>query len=228
MNIVITGANRGLGLGLVAHYLAQGHELWACARNPCEVTAWDALASSSLHPVRWDVADDAPPQCMGSCTWPSAIHVLINNAGIYGPVGTGQSLQNVSSKCMLDVFNVDAIGPLRVVQHLLPALREGDATVANIASKMGSISDNSSGGNYAYRAAKTALMMVSKSMAVDLADSGIHVITLHPGWVKTDMTDHHGLINVATSVQGMSNVISRACDYLPGDFIAFDGTLIGF
>ncbi len=228
MNIVITGANRGLGLGMTSHYLAQGHDVWACCRTPKQAEALHALQSPLLHLVAWDVAKAASPECMESDGLPSEVHLLINNAGIYGPMGKPQSLQQVSSECMLDVFNVDAVGPLRVVQYLLPALRQGKAMIANVSSKMGSISDNGSGGSYAYRAAKTALIMLSKSMAVDLADDGIHVITLHPGWVKTDMTSHHGLIDVATSVKGMTEVIARGHDYSGGDVIAFDGALIAF
>jgi len=228
MNIVITGANRGLGLGMTRHYLAQGHDVWACCRTPATAKALHALQSPLLHLVAWDVGKDTAPECVKPSAWPSAIQLLINNAGVYGPMGEAQSLQQVSSECMLEVFNVDAVGPLRVVQHLLPALRQGKAMIANVSSKMGSISDNGSGGSYAYRAAKTALMMLGKSMAVDLADDGIHVITLHPGWVKTDMTSHHGLIDIATSVQGMTQVIAQGRDYTGGDMIAYDGALIAF
>lgn len=125
------------------------------------------------------------------------------------------------------MFNVDCLGPLRVVKLLHPRLANG-AIIANISSKMGSSADNSSGGTYAYRAAKAALVIVSKSMAVDLAPAGVHVITLHPGWVRTDMTHHTGLIDIATSVAGMSNVITHAREYTPGQFVAFDGQVIPY
>ena len=129
---------------------------------------------------------------------------------------------------MLEVFDVDCAGPLRVVQTLLTRLRRARGTIANVSSKMGSSADNSSGGCYAYRAAKAALVIVSKSMAIDLAPDGVRVITLHPGWVRTDMTGHGGLIDAATSAAGMARVIARADRYEPGAFVAFDGKIVPY
>ena len=100
--------------------------------------------------------------------------------------------------------------------------------VANVSSKMGSSGDNTSGGSYAYRAAKAALVIVSKSMAIDLGPRGVRVITLHPGWVRTDMTDHNGLIDVDQSVGGMARVIECVSDYELGAFVAFDGQVVPF
>ncbi|MDQ6962868.1 MAG: SDR family oxidoreductase [Mariprofundaceae bacterium] len=222
MNILITGANRGLGLGFSQHYLQQGHHVWACYRDRADV--FDAEASR-LHPIQWDILGATPK----SEDLPSHIDILINNAGIYGPSKADQHLSDVSSQTMLQTFEVNCVGPLNVTQHLhrLNLLSDG-SIIANISSKMGSSEDNSSGGTYAYRASKAALVIVSKSMAVDLADAQIHVITLHPGWVKTDMTHHTGLIDVNTSVQGMSKVISQARNYAAGSFIAFDGQTVPF
>ncbi|MDQ6978250.1 MAG: SDR family NAD(P)-dependent oxidoreductase, partial [Ghiorsea sp.] len=127
-----------------------------------------------------------------------------------------------------EVFNVDCVGPLRVVQQLKDRVIEAGGTIANISSKMGSSDDNGSGGTYAYRAAKAGLIIISKSMAIDLKPLGVSVITLHPGWVTTDMTHQSGLIDVPTSVAGMTDVISRVDDYKLGQFVAFDGKVIPF
>jgi len=221
MNILITGANRGLGFGFVQHYLQRGDDVWACYRSdPAQLSD---NPSEHLHLVRWDVGSDSKP----AGELPEQIDLLINNAGIYGPGKDGQSLEKVTGQTMLDVFNIDCIGPLRVVQHLIQRMARR-SIIANVSSKMGSSSENSSGGTYAYRAAKAALVIVSKSIAVDLAAQDIHVISLHPGWVKTDMTHHTGLIDVATSVSGMSDVIARAREYDPGTFVAFDGQLVPY
>jgi len=216
MNVLITGANRGIGLGFVHHYLNDGHGVWACHRADAGGLA--AISSLALHLLHWDVACDDVPR--GEL--PERIDLLINCAGIYGPGKGGQSLDKVSPGAMQEVFNVDCIGPLRVVKLLHERMSEG-GVIANISSKMGSSGDNSSGGTYAYRAAKAALVIVSKSMAVDLAPAGVHVITLHPGWVRTDMVNHTGLIDVDESVTDMADVIGRARDYAPGAFVAFDG-----
>jgi NAD(P)-dependent dehydrogenase (short-subunit alcohol dehydrogenase family) len=129
---------------------------------------------------------------------------------------------------MQEVFDIDAVGPLRVVQHLLPEILKAKGRIANLSSKMGSSADNSSGGCYAYRAAKAALVIMSRSMALDLAPRGVQVITLHPGWVRTKMTNDTGLIDVSESVAGMAKVISAIDRYEPGAFVAFDGKIVPY
>jgi len=222
MNIVITGGNRGLGLGFVQYYLAQGDEVWACYRNSLDGLA--DIQNTTLHTVQLDVSQD-----FDACEkdFPESIDLLINNAGIYGPYGE-QNLDSVTSQAMLDVFNVDCVGPLRVVQQLKSRIIKAGGSIANVSSKMGSNADNGSGGTYAYRAAKAALVIVSKSMAIDLKPEGVSVITLHPGWVSTDMTHQSGLIDVATSVAGMTDVIGRVDSYDLGAFVAFDGQVVPF
>ena len=222
MNVVITGANRGLGLGFVQHYLAQGDEVWACYRS--NLDGLRGIQSDKLHTVQLDISQDFDANTL---TLPDSIDLLINNAGIYGPYG-GQDLDSITSDAMLEVFNVDCVGPLRVVQQLKGRMIKAGGTIANISSKMGSSDDNGSGGTYAYRAAKAGLIIISKSMAIDLKPSGVSVITLHPGWVTTDMTHQSGLIDVPTSVAGMTDVISRVDDYELGQFVAFDGKVVPF
>ncbi len=222
MNVVITGANRGIGAGFVHHYLQAGHSVWGCFRK--DAGALNNISSEKLHLVQWDVSVDLLPQ--GSL--PEQVDLLINNAGIYGPGKDGQTLENITSETMLEVFNIDCVGPLRVVKQLQERLINARGVIANVSSKMGSSGDNSSGGTYAYRAAKAGLVIVSKSMAVDFAADGVRVITLHPGWVVTDMTHQTGLIDVETSVAGMSRVIKHVDDYEAGSFIAFDGKIVPY
>jgi NAD(P)-dependent dehydrogenase (short-subunit alcohol dehydrogenase family) len=219
MNVLITGANRGIGLGFVRHYLDQGCAVWAGYRHDAGGLA--DLAGEHLHPVRLDIMADLP-----LAELPARIDLLINNAGIYGP--HAQSLDAVAPEDMMQVYAVDCVGPLRVVQALKDRVAAARGVIANLSSKMGSSSDNSSGGSYAYRAAKAALVIVSKSMAIDLATAGVRVITLHPGWVRTDMTDHGGLVDVPESVAGMASVIARIGDYEPGALVAFDGRVIPY
>jgi len=227
MNVVITGASRGIGLGFVHHYLAQGCNVWACFRSdPGDLLAID---HPRLHIFCWDVSQVCLEADLNKVGFPEEIGLLINNAGVYGPKsGNGQDLLGVTGQVMEDVFDVNCIGPVLVVQRLLGRLERGSGVVANVSSKMGSSSDNGSGGCYAYRAAKAALIIVSKSMAIDLAPKGIGVITLHPGWVRTDMTNNSGLISVEESVAGMTNVIASHADYELGQFVAFDGKVIPF
>jgi len=223
-NILITGANRGLGLGFVKHYLNQGDRVWATYRE--NASALNQLESTHCKPIKWDVTQ--PMEEAEQAKLPDEINLLINNAGIYGPKDGGQNLDNISADDMQQVFKTDAIAPLLLVQNLLPQLKKGRATIANMSSKMGSTSDNSSGGVYAYRAAKSALNIISRSMALDLEADNINVICLHPGWVQTDMTNHSGLIDVGTSIAGLTSVIDNVANYSPGAFVAFDGTVIPY
>jgi len=222
MNVLITGANRGLGLGFVRHYLAKGDQVWACYRSECETLV--ELDAEALHLVQWDMSQDSVPRGV----LPNTIDLLINNAGIYGSTKGGQSLDEINADNMLEVFNVNCVGPLRVVKYLKERVISAQGVIANLSSKMGSSADNSSGGTYAYRASKAALVIVSKSMAVDLQGDGVRVITLHPGWVQTDMTHHSGLIDVEQSVAGMSKVIEHVDDYKAGQFVTFDGQIVPY
>ncbi len=226
MNILVTGAGRGIGLGFVQHYLKQGHSVYACYRT--ESAKLNSLAEqyNELNLLQWDVTRPASETLLQSL--PEHIDLIINNAGIYGPKKDGQSLQKISAEAMHEVYDVNCVAPLRVVQTLQHKLTRPGGIVANISSKMGSSEDNTSGGTYAYRAAKAALVIISKSMAVDLQDQGISVITLHPGWVRTDMVGFTGLVDVSESVAGMSRVIENIDSYRPGDFIAFDGKRVPF
>lgn len=227
MNVLITGANRGIGLGFVRHFLGLGHDVWACYR--AEQGGLAGLNDDRLHLVQWDVSEDKPATFPDEAGIPQQIDLLINNAGVYGGEKSGdQSLENITSRRMLDVFDINCVGPLRVVKLLWPRVAAAKGVIANMSSKMGSSGDNTSGNCYAYRASKAALAIVSRSMAIDLQDEGVRVITLHPGWVRTDMTDHTGLIDVDESVAGLTRVINNIDDYEPGSFVAFDGKIVPF
>lgn len=224
MNVLITGANRGIGLGFVRHYLDAGHRVWACYRSAAGQLA--DIEDDGLQRVQWDVTEDQPASFPAAAGLPPHLDLLINNAGVWG--GDAQALEQVSARTMLETFDINCVGALRVTQLLWPALAQAGGVIANMSSKMGSTADNSSGGYYAYRASKAALVIVSRSMAVDLRRHGIHVITLHPGWVRTDMTDHSGLLDVDESVTGLARVIANARDYEPGAFIAYDGRIVPY
>ncbi|MDX8414485.1 MAG: SDR family oxidoreductase [Mariprofundales bacterium] len=225
MNVVVTGAGRGIGLGFVGHYLKQGDAVWATFRaRSKDLDALSTQYPQQLHLLQWDVTQPYP----SVDALPTNIDLLINNAGIYGPGKDGQSLDNINAATMQELFAVDCVAPLLVTQQLRAQVERAGGVIANISSKMGSIADNGSGGTYAYRAAKVALVMVSKSLAVDLAPSGVHVISLHPGWVRTDMTSHTGLIDIATSVAGMADVLAHAREIPAGGFVAYDGQMIPY
>ncbi len=226
MNVLITGAGRGIGLGFTEYYLKQGHTVYGCYRTESEILTTLAEQYNDLNLLQWDITRPASDVLLKSL--PGHLDLIINNAGIYGPKKDGQSLQKVTSEAMHEVYDVDCIAPLRVVQTLQEKLSRPGGIIANISSKMGSSGDNSSGGTYAYRAAKAALVIISKSMAVDLQPEGISVITLHPGWVRTGMVDFTGLVDVSDSVAGMAGIIENIENYDPGEFVAYDGQIVPY
>lgn len=182
--VVITGASRGLGLEFVRQYAADGWRVIATCRAPDKAPA-ELTDSGSVEVRALDVADFDAVAAFGASLANDGVDLFINNAGIYGN-RERQQLGDIDADAWLEVFKVNTIAPVKLVEALLPALRKArDAKLAILSSKVGSIADNSSGGSYAYRTSKAAVNMVGKNLALELGD--IPVILLHPGWVRTDM-----------------------------------------
>ncbi len=220
MRIVITGANRGIGLELVRQCLARGDTVIATARNPSAATPLQALARASLTVVACDVGDDASVRAFAAkVTGP--VDALINNAGVMGSM---TSLQDIDFEDVQKTYSINALGPLRVTGALLPQLRQGSMKkVLHITSGMGSIGDNTSGGAYGYRMSKAALNMGARSMATDLRPEGIRVAVINPGWVKTDMGGDGAQIDVATSAAGILSQLEMLSAENSGEFLDFGG-----
>jgi len=225
--ILITGANRGIGLEFTRQYLKDGQRVIATARHPDQSDGLQALQQQypdamSLYAL--DVADAASRKALSDAIGDRLIHVLINNAGYYGNSNPLGKLDEVEwSK----VFQINCIAPVKMVELLRSNLMSaGSATIAMLSSKMGSMSDNTSGGSYLYRSSKAALNAATKSLSVDLASEQIKVVALHPGWVLTDMGGPNALIDTSTSVSGMRKIIDGLKAQQSGDFIAYDGTLV--
>ncbi|KAG4065464.1 hypothetical protein HA402_002698 [Bradysia odoriphaga] len=219
--IVITGANRGLGLEFVRQYLKLDNPpqlIVATCRDPDKATELRELADSnpSVHIYKLDTTDlGALPNFankVDELVDENGLDVLINNAGAYLKV----SLLEGSSDDLVENFKINAVAPFMMTRSLFSALRKATAKndahrpiVVNITSKMGSMDDNTSGGQYAYRTSKASLNMITKSMSVDLASSGIKAVALHPGWVRTSMGGPNGLIDTFESVTNMIRVIGE-------------------
>lgn len=182
--ILITGANRGIGLELARQYAARGDEvIAACRRSSPHL---DALGAEVIDGV--DVTSDDAVSDLAAALRGRRVDRLVNNAGILDRDG----LDNLDFDAIERQFRVNAIGPLRVTAALRHKLAAG-ARVFIVTSRMGSIDDNTSGGYYGYRMSKAAVNIAGKSLAVDLAGRGIAVFLLHPGYVATDMTGRQGV-----------------------------------
>jgi len=164
--------------------------------------------SADVHITELDVSSEDSIQQFAKDLASRIRHVdlLINNAGIL--VLTG--LRDVTAEEMMRLFKINTIGPLLVTQQLFKQGllgQPGKSIVANMSSKMGSVDDNTSGGSYSYRASKSSLNIVTKSLAMDLGPHDVKCINLHPGWVMTDMTGGAGLIDAKTCAAGLLAVI---------------------
>ena len=219
--VLITGANRGIGLEFVRQYAAEGARVHACCRQ-----ASDALRQVAAgHDVvlhKLDVTDQQAIHDLAAAVDEEAIDILINNAGIGG--GASQSFGNVDYDNWETVLRTNVIGPYRIAEALADRVAASrQKTIANLSSGLASIGDNTSGGSYLYRSSKTALNMVVVNLARDLADRGISVIALSPGWVATDMGGEGARLTPAESVEGMRRVIANADLARSGEFIHYDG-----
>lgn len=220
--VLITGANRGLGLEFAKQYAQDGWQVLACCRAPQQASALQALASThgNIQILALDVADFAQIDALARQLKDYKIDVLINNAGIY----PDSSNHEINTDDWLDAFTINSISPYKVAAAFTPQIAKSRLKkIATLTSKMGSIDDNTSGGSYIYRSSKAAANMVMKSLSIDLQPQGISVVTLHPGWVQTDMGGSNALINTQTSVAGMRQVIERLNLNNTGRFIAYDG-----
>src|SRR5437016_2635797 len=191
MRVVVTGSNRGIGEEFVRQLIARGDTVDAAVRDPARAEGLHALAEQAKGALRilaCDVASDDSVRRFGAALEPAAVDLLINNAGILGEM---KPLVELDPEDMVKTYRVDAIGPVLVTRAVLPLLRKGKTRkIAHVTSRMGSISDNTSGGAYGYRMAKAALNMASRTLAIDLRGEGFTSVVLNPGWVKTDMGGH--------------------------------------
>jgi NAD(P)-dependent dehydrogenase (short-subunit alcohol dehydrogenase family) len=182
---LIVGASRGIGLELARALAARGDTVIATVRNPSP--ALDALG---VRVETLDVTDDASVAAFARRLASAPLDVAILNAGVL----RGDTLDQLDFDAIRRQFEVNALGPLRVAAAIRPSLRPG-SKVAIITSRMGSIADNTSGGAYGYRMSKAAVNAAGRSLAHDLGRAGAHVLLLHPGYVRTDMTGGRGNVD---------------------------------
>lgn len=215
--VLITGANRGIGLALSKTYLAQGWQVLAVCRN-----ASPELVESGARVIAGvDVTDQAALNRLADTFTGKKIDLLINNAGIL----QREALGNLDYASIEQQLNVNAIAPLRVTEAFLGNLQRG-AKVAFITSRMGSISDNTSGSYYGYRMSKAALNAAAMSLARDLQPKGIAVAVLHPGYVQTAMVNFGGDISAEESAQRLSQRIADLTLENSGTFWHSNGDIL--
>ncbi len=218
--VLITGANRGLGLEFARQYAADGWRVIATSRSLEKAAALRAQGAE-VHPL--DVTDIAAVAALGRELQREAIDVLIANAGIAGP--RGMKAEAIDAAGWAEIFGVNTMAPLALAGAFAAQVaRSEERKVIAISSRLGSIAANSEGGMYAYRSSKAALNAVWHSFAIDHRE--LIAAVLHPGWVRTDMGGKSAALGVEESVAGMRRVIAGLGKAESGGFFNHDGSSI--
>jgi NAD(P)-dependent dehydrogenase (short-subunit alcohol dehydrogenase family) len=229
--ILITGANRGIGLGFVKEYAKAGWRVLAACRHPKQAEELNVLATmrpyQTITVFELDIGDEASIKKLAQELAQETIDVLLNNAGVLVGVNNdkfGKQLGRLQQADLIESFKINSIGPLLLTQALVePLARASNSKVININSGLGSIADNVEGGMYGYRASKSALNAFTKNLALELREKNIIVISLAPGWVKTDMGGQNAELTVEESVSKMQALISELGMVDTGKFFDYTG-----
>lgn len=240
-NVLITGANRGIGFEFARQYAADGWHVVATCRNPDRADELQKLArqNPSLKIEKLDVTDCSAIEALAKKLEALAIDVLINNAGIIsGGAYTGfndgdndprQIFGNIDSAEWLKVLQTNSVAPVMISQAFLPHIKRGkEKKLAMISSRCGSLSDNDFPEFVAYDTSKAALNMAMRNISSTLRPDGIAVLSLHPGWVQTDMGGDKANIAAQACVSGMRQVIANLTLDQSGSFLRYNGDVVSW
>ncbi len=214
---LIVGASRGLGLGLVQAYRARGWRVIATVRDPADE---GGPAGEGAEVRRLDVRDDASRATLAEALAGETLDLLYLNAGVMGPT----DLRAAPAAEIDAAMQANAIGPARLAWSLVERVRRDAGVVAFMTSAMGSIAENASGGYDVYRSSKAAQNMLARGLWLGAGrERGLAVLSIHPGWVQTDMGGSSAPVDVATSVSGIVDQIERRAGKSEHVFLDYTG-----
>ena len=214
---LITGANRGIGLELVRKFLAQGHDVIATARDPETSNELNATGAK-VYPL--EVTDAASVAALKEAVGDQPIDYLINNAGI----GSFAAFKDLDYDAFANMLAVNTIAPIRMIDTFLDNIAASDVKMAtSLSSMMGSIENTQASFGLIYRTSKAGLNMALRAAAPELAEKGVTLLALHPGWVNTDMGGKQAPVNPAQSAAGLYTVITTAGPSSELRFLDFEG-----
>ncbi|XP_069134901.1 C-signal-like isoform X2 [Argopecten irradians] len=241
--VLITGANRGLGLEFVrqiVRFSTPPKYLFATCRNPESATSLQEMAKehSCIKVMKFDVCDFSSynnlKEKISSMLEGEGLNSVVCNAGVNLRTGFVET----TPELMTSVYTTNVIAPLTLAQTFMPLLKLAaqkspeesmswrKAAVVNISSILGSIEKNENGGLYPYRASKAALNMVTKTQSIDLRTDGILTVAVHPGWVQTDMGGQSAPVTPTESLKGMLSLFSKLTEDSSGKFFDFNGEIL--
>ena len=220
--VFITGANRGIGLEFARQYAADGWRVLATARDPQGATELNEIEGDvTIRPL--DLDADFFEIDWNGILGTDPIDVFINNAGVMGP----QQIDTIDDAAeWVNMLAVNTVAPVVLAKAALPLVKATGGKLIAVTSKMGSISDNGSGGYIAYRSSKAALNAAWRSLAIDVKGDGVSAAVLHPGWVQTRMGGSQAPLTTEQSVAGMRRVIDGLGPDQSGSFFNYDGAVI--
>lgn len=223
--VLITGANRGLGLEMVRQYAAAGWAVLACCREPDSALPLREMAKRypQIEVHRLDVSDFDQIDFLSRELAGRSIDIIINNAGVYGD-NEDSAFGQMDYLSWQAVLRVNTLAPVKIAEAFLSQVASSShKLIVVMTSLMGSIADNKGGGSIMYRSSKAALNAAMKSLAIDLKPRGVGVLILHPGWVKTDMGGANAPILPEESISGLRRVIEAYHPEDSGRFFDFRG-----
>ncbi len=222
--VLITGANRGLGLEFARQYAADGWKVLATCREPQSAVELNAIAGE-IQVLPLDVSDFLAIDTVSRILAAEKIDMLLNNAGLIGSHGAAFGESDYED--WAEVFRVNTQAPLKMAECFVEQVANSDKKlIVSLSSRLGSIGENDAGEQYIYRSTKAALNAINKSMSIDLAGRGITAVVLHPGWAQTDMGGPNAAVNPVESVTGMRSVIDKLTPADSGSFFSYDGASI--
>jgi NAD(P)-dependent dehydrogenase (short-subunit alcohol dehydrogenase family) len=230
MNILITGANRGLGFSLAVAAAEAGHRVIAAVRgDSSRLEALDSLAArypGAVVTVEFDVSDEASVAAAAATLEREvgSLDAIVNNAAIL--LGREQRIESVNFDQLRESFEVNLFGAMRVVKHMLPLLRKSSvpgskASIVNISSEAGSFS-NAYGADYPYALTKAAMNMFSQQLASYAAEDDIAVLAVHPGWMRTDMGGSQAPLDPMDSARSILTLVTREKEAGKGQYVFVD------
>ena len=221
--LLVTGANRGIGLEMTRTLLDRGHRVVAACRRPDDADGLAALAGERLEVVALDVGDDASIAALAATLDGRTVDALINNAG---RMKREPGVDGIDRADWLRTFAVNAMAPLRVATALKPnLLRAARPRVLTVSSQMGSL-ERAATGDIAYRSSKAAVNMAMRCLADEWSADGISVCTVHPGWVRSDMGGAGADLSTAESAADLVALVERLVPADTGRFLNHDGVPI--
>lgn len=204
-DILIVGASRGIGLGLAEEFAKRRWNVTATVRDAAKATALKAVDGVTLETV--DIADPASSAALAGRLSGKSFDAIVVNAGVSGPQANPKSVEH---DAFAELFVTNALAPVRLAEMLVGLVKPQTGVIGFMTSHLGSVADNTRGGMELYRASKAALNSFTRSFSARHRDKGLSILSLHPGWVRTDMGGAGADIDVATSATGLADVVERA------------------